>query len=69
MKVKYLKDGSPLSCLKGKVYDVIAVEQGLGECYRIIDESGEDYLYPASSFEIVEQDLRQSPPEEARKVA
>ena len=69
MKVKYVAEGSPLSCINGKTYDVLPVEDVLGDWYRIIDESGEDYLYPASSFEIVEQDLRQSPPEEARQVA
>lgn len=36
----------------GKIYDVIAVEKGW---YRIIDESGEDYIYPPSMFEIVEE--------------
>lgn len=36
----------------GKIYDVIGVERGW---YRIIDESGEDYLYPSAMFEIVEE--------------
>jgi len=34
----------------GKIYNVIAVENGF---YRIIDDSGEDYLYPAGMFEII----------------
>jgi predicted DNA binding CopG/RHH family protein len=34
----------------GKIYQVIAVENGY---YRIIDDSGEDYLYPAAMFEII----------------
>jgi len=34
----------------GKIYQVISVENGY---YRIIDDSGEDYLYPASMFEII----------------
>ena len=34
----------------GKIYQVISVENGL---YRIIDDSGEDYLYPAVMFEII----------------
>jgi len=33
-----------------KIYQVISVENGL---YRIIDDSGEDYLYPAAMFEII----------------
>lgn len=36
----------------GKVYDVINVERGW---FRIVDESGEDYLYPPAMFEIVEE--------------
>lgn len=34
----------------GKIYQVIAVENGL---YRTLDDSGEDYLYPAAMFEII----------------
>lgn len=36
---------------EGKVYDVLAVEKGW---YRIIDDSGEDYIYPPEMFEVVE---------------
>jgi len=35
----------------GRVYEVISVERGL---YRILDDSGEDYLYGAGIFEAVE---------------
>ena len=66
MKVKYIADGSSLSCIKGRIYEVLSTEDGLGEkWYRIIDESGEDYLYPASSFEVAENDTQQT----TRKVA
>jgi predicted DNA binding CopG/RHH family protein len=34
----------------GKSYEVITVENAF---YRIIDDSGEDYLYPAAMFEII----------------
>ena len=34
-----------------KIYDVISIEK---DWYRIIDDSGEDYLYPPELFEIVE---------------
>jgi len=34
----------------GKIYQVISVENGF---YRIIDDSGEDYLYRAAMFEII----------------
>jgi len=35
----------------GKTYDVIDVEKGW---YRIIDNSGEDYLYPPEIFKVIE---------------
>lgn len=59
MKIRYIGDyydGGSL--IKGKVYDVVAIENGL---YRIIDEEGYDedeeiqgYLYPPEDFEIIE---------------
>lgn len=52
MKVRFLGDSDPLVLTKGKVYEVLSVEQ---EWYRVIDESGEDYLYPPDGFEIVEE--------------
>lgn len=47
MKKKYIGKGDSLTLIKGKIYDVISVEQGW---YRIIDETGEDYLYPPKFF-------------------
>ena len=41
-------------CLtRNKAYDVESIEKGW---YRIIDDSGEDYLYPPEKFEILIQD-------------
>jgi hypothetical protein len=37
--------------IPGWAYEVLSEEQG---CLRIIDESGEDYLYPASAFMLVD---------------
>lgn len=51
MKVKYLGDYYKVSLNKNKIYNVLAIENGW---YRIIDETGEDYLYPPEEFEIVE---------------
>ncbi len=60
MKVKIIKEKreqfhnkpfSLIDILDDKVYKVIAIENGK---YRIIDESGEDYLYNPNAFEIVE---------------
>jgi hypothetical protein len=36
--------------IAGKVYEVLAVEE---DWYRVVDESGEDYLYPPNLFEVV----------------
>lgn len=35
----------------GRIYEVLEIE---GADYRIIDDEGEDYLYPADFFEMVE---------------
>lgn len=51
MKVRY-KSESNISLTKNKIYDVIAVEK---TWYRIVDETGEDYLFPPDDFEIVEK--------------
>jgi len=36
----------------GRIYEMLGVE-GSGSFYRIVDDSGEDYLYPASHFRVV----------------
>ena len=51
MKVRYIKESSYLVLTHGKIYDVKSVEKGW---YRIVDDSGEDYLYPPEAFEIVD---------------
>lgn len=48
-KVKYKGKTISLCVTNGKTYDVLSVEKGW---YRIIDDSGEDYLYPPEQFEI-----------------
>ena len=52
MKVKCTCDTLSGYMMKGKVYEVLATK---GSWYRIVDETGEDTLYPASGFEIVEE--------------
>ena len=53
MKVRWLGKTEALILTNDKIYDVISIERGW---YRIIDDSGEDYLYPPKMFEIVEED-------------
>ena len=57
MKVRFLGETSFLVLTKNKEYDVISIEK---DWYRIIDDSGEDYLYSPKSFEIVEDDRKGS---------
>ncbi len=49
MKVIYIGE-SDVSLTNGKEYEVIAIEH---EHYRIVDNTGEDYLFPPEEFEIV----------------
>lgn len=51
MKVRWTGPTDFLILTHDKIYEVLAVEK---EWYRIIDDSGEDYLYPPEMFEIVE---------------
>ncbi len=45
-----------IELIPNKVYTVIKKEPFLGSIwYRIVDESSEDYLYPPSLFDIVEE--------------
>ena len=56
-------EGYPASLEPLKIYRVLPDEQGEGhKLIRIIDESGEDYLYPADFF------VRISVPEAVTKV-
>lgn len=49
MKVKYIRK-SNVSLSEDKLYDVISIESG---CYRIVDDTGEDYLFQPEDFEII----------------
>ncbi len=42
-----------MDLLPDKIYEVLSIEGGW---YRIIDESGEDYLYPTDKFLEVAED-------------
>ena len=51
LKIKYIGETDFLVLTHNIIYDVISIEK---EWYRIIDDSGEDYLYTPELFEIVE---------------
>ena len=52
MKIRSIVPTEFLVTSKGKVYDVLSIEKGW---YRIVDDSGEDYIYPPEMFEVVEE--------------
>lgn len=51
MIVKYLGESDSLKFIKGKLYTITGKEN---ELYRIIDETGEDYLYSINNFKMIE---------------
>ena len=51
LKVKYIGPDS-VGMPYGTIEDVITIEKGW---YRIVDDSGEDYLYPPQIFEQVNE--------------
>ena len=55
MKVKWNGKTENLVLTKGKIYDVLSIEKGW---YRIVDDSGSDYLYPPEKFTVVEKMFR-----------
>jgi len=57
MKVKFLGETSFLVLTNNKEYDVMSIEK---DWYRIIDDSGDDYLYSPKLFEVVEDDKKGS---------
>ena len=50
MRVKWKGKTEFLVLTRNKIYDVISVEKGWS---RIIDDSGDEYLYPPEKFEII----------------
>jgi hypothetical protein len=50
MRVKWKGKTEYLVLTEGKEYDVLSIEKGW---YRIVDDSGEDYLYPPNNFVVV----------------
>lgn len=60
LKIKYIGEAQIdepnsykifMDVVPNKIYDVLSIEGGW---YRIVDESGEDYMYPPNKFEVVE---------------
>lgn len=51
MNVKYIGETAPLELTNGNIYSVLSIEKGW---YRVIDDTGEDYLYPPDVFQVVD---------------
>lgn len=47
MKVRYIGDTISFALTNNRIYNVISIEKGW---YRLIDDTGEDYLYPPEKF-------------------
>lgn len=54
MRVKFIGEDDPLELLNGKIYDVVEVDEDSG-WYRIVDETGDDFLFEPKDFEVVEK--------------
>lgn len=54
MKVRFIGEDDPLELLNGKEYDVIEVDEESG-WYRIVDETGEDFLFDPEDFKVVNE--------------
>lgn len=52
MKVRWKGKTELLTLTYGKLYTVLSIEKGW---YRLVDDSGEDYLYPPDNFDIAEE--------------
>ena len=50
LKVKSLGETEFLVLTHNKIYEVISIEK---DWYRVVDDSGEDYLYPPELFVVV----------------
>ncbi|HEM4879123.1 TPA: hypothetical protein ACGOXV_000524 [Streptococcus suis] len=50
MRAKYIGKTESHTLDNGKIYEILSIEHGW---YRVVDKSGEDYLYPAEEFEII----------------
>lgn len=54
MKAIWRGEDDELGLRTGKTYEILSVEYD-GKMYNVIDETGEDYLYPAEDFEIIKE--------------
>jgi len=51
MKVRYHGRSSPIYFIDGQIYEVVGKQS---DCWRVVDETGDDFLYDPDMFEVVE---------------
>ena len=52
MKVRFIGKSDPFMFINGKTYEKTGESHGY---WKVIDETGEDYLYDPKMFEVVEE--------------
>ncbi|WP_434786127.1 hypothetical protein [Lactobacillus iners] len=52
MKVRYLGNTEGISLTKNKIYETLDYEEVF---LRVIDDTGEDYLYDFEKFQVIEE--------------
>lgn len=53
VRVRFIGESDPLCFIHGKIYTKIGESHGY---WKVIDETGEDYLYVPEVFEIVDDE-------------
>ena len=65
MKAIWKGESDPLQLINGKEYTILGVEWD-GTMYDVIDETGDNYLYPADDFELTSNESAKVEPDYIR---
>ena len=57
VQVKFVGESDPLCFIHGKIYTKIGESHGY---WKVIDETGEDYLYDPDVFEVVNDECKKA---------
>lgn len=50
-------DSGPLELINGKEYEILSIEWD-GQMANVIDETGDNFLYPLEDFELINDDKK-----------
>ena len=56
MRAIWRGEDDELGLREGKIYEILGEEMG-GEWYDVVDETGDNYLYPAEDFELIKEEI------------